>query len=63
MMDQGGLDAVLIATPHYFHPVYAIEEVDAFHRRLVEINKTYGITREAHYENVRNRHRQLDEKK
>ena len=41
MMDQAKLDAVLIATPHYLHPVYAIE---AFKRGLnVLTEKPAGV--------------------
>ena len=31
MMDSGLIDAVLIAVPHYFHPVYAIEAFPVFY--------------------------------
>ena len=46
MMDSGLIDAVLIAVPHYFHPVYAIE---AFKRGLhVMCEKPAGVyTRQA----------------
>ena len=41
MMDEAKLDAVLIATPHYLHPVYAIE---AFKRGLnVLTEKPAGV--------------------
>ncbi len=41
MMDSGLIDAVLIAVPHYFHPVYAIE---AFKRGLhVMCEKPAGV--------------------
>lgn len=41
LLDSGLIDAVLIATPHYFHPVYAIE---AFKRNLhVMSEKPAGV--------------------
>ena len=41
MMDSGLIDAVLIAVPHYFHPVYAIK---AFERKLhVMSEKPAGV--------------------
>ena len=41
MMDSGLIDAVLIAVPHYFHPVYAIK---AFERGLhVMCEKPAGV--------------------
>ena len=27
LMDAGGIDAIIIATPHYFHPPYAIQRL------------------------------------
>ena len=41
MMDSGLVDAILIAVPHYFHPVYAIK---AFERGLhVMSEKPAGV--------------------
>lgn len=41
MMDSGLIDAVLVATPHYYHPVYAIE---GFKRGLhVMVEKPAGV--------------------
>jgi predicted dehydrogenase len=36
MLDSGAVDAVMIATPHYFHPVYAIEALNRGLHALVE---------------------------
>ncbi|MBO5529438.1 MAG: NERD domain-containing protein [Bacilli bacterium] len=37
------------------HPSYTQEEVEGFNKRLMELQEKFGITREKHYENVRNR--------
>jgi len=36
MLDSGAIDAVMIATPHYFHPVYAIAALKRGLHALVE---------------------------
>ena len=42
------------------HPIYTLEEVEGFNRRLKELQEHFGITREKHYQNVLNRKKEED---
>ena len=36
MLDSGSVDAVIVATPHYFHPPLAIQALQTGHHVLIE---------------------------